>query len=235
MKVKASFPTGAAVGAFALLATAALLTLGTGHAEADPVGNCIILPFEALGGCVAPASGGKSDDTQIYTGLQVAFGNGKFVPKLVLGVRHTKASNDNVYGVDASARFAIQDKLSFDSSVFSVVGGRGNVLGNAGIGYSYADKSMMTTAALETAHLRGGVDYVFSLSSPTFFIETNTIEKHEGSATACEEGYYSLAADNVWTPGGPKPELNVGDFQVTDPEAALNGVTCVPTINPFDQ
>lgn len=219
-----------------LAASSVFVALSAGSAYAQSLEpNCIIVPFDSLGGCVAPASGGRSDDTQVYTGLQIAFGNGIFVPKLVLGVRHTKASNDNVYGVDASIRFAVQDKLSFDSSVFSVVGGRGHVLGNAGIGYSYAEKSMMTTAALETAHLRGGVDYVFSLSSPTFFIETNTIEKHEGSATACGEGYYSLAADHVAAPDGPKPELSAGDFLVTDQEVALNGVTCVPTINPFDR
>lgn len=217
-----------------MLSVSVLLAIGTEHANAEPPSyNCLVVPTEILGGCVAPSAAGKGDDTQIYTGLQVAFGNGSFVPKLVLGARHTTASNENVYGLDASVRFTIKDNLSIDSSILSVIGGRANAIGGAGIGYSYSENSMMTMAALETAYLRAGVDYVFSLSSPTFFIEANTIKKHEGNATACGSGYYSRTADYVSTVDGPKPELLSGDFLVIGQEAAAGAVTCVPTVNPL--
>jgi hypothetical protein len=134
------------------------------------------VPF---GGCVTPGQGGSNYKTQVYMGLQFAFGNGA-VPKLVVGARRTKASGRKVYGADANVRIGFQNGVKLDSSVLSLVGGRSDSLVNTGIGYSFAEKSVMITGAFEKAHVRGGVDYVFSLSAPTYFIEANTIKQHEG-------------------------------------------------------
>lgn len=159
---------------------ATILALSAGAASAQQILPSCGYNSRVFGGCAIPpdqGGTGGSSKTQVYSGLQLTFGSGAApTPKLVVGVRHTKASGDKVYGADASVRIGFRNGLKLDSSVLSLVGGNTDILANAGIGYSFAEKSMMTVGALEAAHIRAGADYVFSLSSPSYFIEANTIK-----------------------------------------------------------
>jgi hypothetical protein len=186
--------------------------------------------FEPFGGCVTPAgtSGGSGYSTEVYTGVQFVLGKGSApTPRLVLGARRLHVdSDDKVYGADLSLRFGINKGVTFDSAAVSLVGGRRDVMANAGIGYSYSSESFLALGAIETAHLRAGAEYVFTLSSPTFFVEVNTLKTPAaaGNGAACGEGFYARDIDTT-DPFAGDPE----DFFVLDPGLLVGSTTCVPT------
>lgn len=184
-----------------------------------------------FGGCVTPTgtTGGSSYSTEVYTGVQFMFGKGATPsPRLILGARRLHVgSDDKVYGADLSLRFGVNKGVSFDSAAISLVGGSRDVMANAGIGYSYASEGFMALGAIQTAHLRAGAEYVFTLSSPTFFVELNTAKSPEaaGSGVACGDGFYARDIDSV----EPFPIDDPDAFFVTDPSLLVGSTTCVPT------
>lgn len=200
---------------FAALATASL----TGAAMAGQPSNCTYSGQSIFAGCKLPTGGAAAtDETAVYGGVQIAFGAAKPETRLVLGIRSLHVSTDNAsYGADLALRFAVKDGISFDSSVISLVGGKGDALANVGIGYSYAAQSWMGTVALQADHLRAGADYVFTLSQPTWFIEANTLEKPApaGGALGCPQGYALVRV------GGPN-----NSYDSADPDVIRDGRTC---------
>lgn len=203
------------------LKTLALLALATialsGQAKAG-ASNCTYSGQPVFSGCSLPQGGAAATDkTEVYGGIQFAFGAAKPQTRLVIGARSLHVATDNAsYGADLALRFAVKDGIRFDSSVISLVGGKGDALANVGIGYSYAEKAWMGTVALQADHIRAGADYVFTLSQPTWFLELNTLKKPAvgSGALSCPQGY-------ILVPVGQGQ-----DFDYADPDVILDGQTC---------
>ncbi len=165
--------------------------------------------FAGKGAVVIATGSGSETQTKAYAGLAWTLGAKKsaVIPDLVVGVRSLKAkSNDRVSnGADLSARFTFLDGFSFDSVRLSYVGGKRDVLGNVGVGYSFANKGFLGTIAAQGAHARAGLDYDFSASKTRPYLELLSLGKPDkaGRALRCSSD------DPIWT---VPPGANVGDL-----------------------
>lgn len=141
-------------------------------------------------------AGGSSNNTQTkaYAGLAWTLGkkNSAATPDLVVGVRSVKVkSNDHINsGADLSLRFSFLDGFSFDSTRLSYVGGKRELLGNVGLGYSFANKAFLGTFAAQGAYSRAGLDYDFSSSKILPYLELLSVDKPKaaGSSLVCSDG-----------------------------------------------
>ena len=134
-------------------------------------------------------------ETKGYAGLVWTLGGKKssVVPGLVVGVRTLKVkSNDEVSnGADLNARFSFTDGFTFDNARLSYVGGKRDVLGNVGVGYSFENSAFFSTIAVQSAYSRIGLDYEFTSSKLLPYLELLTIDKPkkvDGSRLACSDG-----------------------------------------------
>lgn len=129
----------------------------------------------------APASADSTRQTTAYAGLAWTLGGNKpgLRPDLTVGVRSVKtSSNDQVSaGADLSARFSLTTGMPLNSARLSYVFGSRDLLGNAGIGYSYASKSFMSTLAAQGPYSRASVDYEFANRRLVPSLELLTIGK----------------------------------------------------------
>ncbi len=184
-----------------------------GTAQAGPQSNCSYISQSLV--CEAPLGGAEAaDDTAVYAGVQFTVGSGAVKPRLVVGARSLHVDTDNsVTGADLAMRFGLDGGITMDSAVLSLVGGRNDAMANVGLGYSYASDSWMTTAALQTSHLRAGADYVFTLAKPEWFIEIDSLQKPttKGGALTCPDGL------NL---------QELGDLYEADPDVTVDGKSC---------
>ena len=203
-----------ALGLFAVLGSA-------GAAGAQSITDCSFYgsPFY---GCEAPFGGAEpSRTTSVYAGIQIAFGAAEpAAPRVVVGARRLRVgSGGDTNGQELALRFGLDGGLSLDSVVVSLVRGRTTVQGNAGLGYSFAQNRLMATAGAQVGHLRAGIDHVFTLSSPTYFIELNSLQKPAVSRgeLGCADGLFlvSVGSDTGFA---------------ASPDRIVDGQTCVPPL-----
>lgn len=166
--------------------------------------------FAGKGVPVISLGGGSETQTKAYAGLAWTLGAKKSaaVPDLVVGVRSLKVKpNDRVSnGADVSARFTFVEGFAFDSLRLSYVGGKRDILGNIGVGYSFASKSFLTTVAAQGAHSRAGIDYKYSSGEVLPYLELLSAgkpKKTKGGGLACDTDN-----PNFSVPDG----ANVGDY-----------------------
>ena len=184
--------------------------------------------------CQAPSGGGSSGsakrtENRIYSGfVWELFGDQGLIPEFIIGVRSLQVKdNDDVNGADASFRIKYQDKLNPDSLRLAYVGGKRDIMGNVGAGYSFSDSSWLATAAIEGPYTRLSTDYILADSKFKYYAELNTLAKPakvmrpSGDGTCDTGGGYSLTSviDGQITDAVPQ--------QVTvDPSQIVNGKTC---------
>ncbi len=138
---------------------------------------------------------GSNTETKGYTGLVWSLGSKKSsgVPSLVVGVRTLKVkSNDHVSnGADLNARFSFTQGFKLENARLSYVGGKRDLLGNVGVGYSFENSSFFSTVAAQSAYSRAGLDYEFTSSKFLPYFELLSIDKPkkvDGSRLACSDG-----------------------------------------------
>ena len=113
----------------------------------------------------------------MYAGLSWQLnGSNGFVPDIVFGARSLNVNSDNgVSGADFNIRLLIKQDVSLDSVRLSYVGGSRDLLGNAGLGYSFTNSGIFGTAAAQSAYSRLGADYQFGNERFTPYLEGNTL------------------------------------------------------------
>lgn len=164
---------------------AVVLSICSGSAFAGRLSPTVIL-----------VEGGSSrTETKGYAGLVWTLGGKKssVVPGLVVGMRTLKVnSSDHVSnGADLNARFSFTDGFTFDNARLSYVGGKRDVLGNVGVGYSFENRSFFSTIAAQSSYSRIGLDYEFSSSKLLPYLELLSIDKPKnvnGTRLACNDG-----------------------------------------------
>ncbi len=129
----------------------------------------------ALSASAAPAA----TDESVYAGLVWELGQkATLAPSVTVGVRSLHVDSGNgLDGADLSLRVRLKDGFAFDSSRLVYVGGERDLMGNVGVGYSFANKEVLGTAAIQGPHSRLGADYLLQSRSVKPFIELNTLSK----------------------------------------------------------
>ncbi len=127
--------------------------------------------------CTDTYSSSSRTDNRIYAGLSWQLnGSNGFVPDIIFGARSLNVNSDNaVSGADFNIRLLIKKDVSLDSVKLSYVGGSRNLLGNAGLGYSFTNTGIFATAAAQSAFSRLGADYQFGSERFTPYLEGNTL------------------------------------------------------------
>jgi len=169
-------------------------------------GGGILTPSCSVGyACTTPSVTASSSnyriDNRAYAGLSWSLDGGKgFVPDLILGARSLNVnSSDTVNGADFNIRLSYKGAVSVDSVRLSYVGGSREFMGNAGLGYSFAQDSIFGTAAAQAAYSRLGVDYLFGKETFNPYLEGNSlyapkpVNGNPGS-TSCAPGTGSLVS-----------------------------------------
>ena len=128
-------------------------------------------------GCTNSYSTSSRTDNRIYAGLSWQLnGSNGFVPDIIFGARSLNVNSDNaVSGADFNLRLNIKKDISLDSMRLSYVGGSRDLLGNAGLGYSFTNSGIFATAAAQSAYSRLGADYQFGNEKFTPYLEINTL------------------------------------------------------------
>lgn len=180
---------------------AVLLSIYSGSAFAGMVQGPVVI---LVGGS------GDYTETKGYAGLVWTLGGKKssVVPGLVVGVRTLKVkSNDRVTnGADLNARFSFVDGFKFDNARLSYIGGKRDLLGSVGLGYSFENSSLFSTIAAQGAYSRAGLDYEFNSSKLLPSLELLTIDKPKkanGGRLECSDGSAAPIGAGVDEPCGP--------------------------------
>ena len=159
--------------------------------------------------CAAPTGGtGSSDvkDNKYYGGLVWELnGSHGFKPDLIVGYRSLLVkSDDTVNGGDFSLRFRFDGGITFDSTRLVYVGGRRDLMGNAGIGYSNTYKSPLFNVAVQGAYARLGADYLWvGRNELKFYFEVNSLAKPEAASDGglrCASGILIDVAQLLFQP-----------------------------------
>ena len=146
-------------------------------------------PYQPL--CTSTYSSSSRTDNRIYAGLSWQLnGSNGFVPDIIFGARSLNVNSDNaVSGADFNLRLNLKKDISLDSMRLSYVGGSRNLLGNAGLGYSFINSGIFATAAAQSAYSRLGADYQFGNEKFTPYLEVNSLyspdEQLAGVSTSC--------------------------------------------------
>ena len=154
-------------------------------------------------------------DNRVYAGLVWNLdGSSGFVPDLVLGARSLNVNSSNsVSGADLNVRLTHNAAMFLDSIRLSYVGGTREVMGNAGLGYSFTGANLLGTVAAQAAYSRVGADWIFSKNAAKPYIEVNSLyaPKPVDTSLGCPTGAgYLVSAASV----------GARDSQAT------NGMTC---------
>ena len=115
-----------------------------------------------LAGKVVPNLGDIKHQDQLYAGLVWTLQEkmSALPDFLTIGYRSLRVkSSDKADGADASLRFKLKESFIFDSARLSYVDGNRDSLINYGVGYSYANSSLLGTLALQGPYARIGTDY----------------------------------------------------------------------------
>jgi hypothetical protein len=124
----------------------------------------------------------KSDtdtENRAYAGLIWTLKDkASWIPDLTLGFRSLRVkSSDSVNGGDLSTRIKLSDGIAIDSVVLSYVGGKRDLLGNLGVGYSLTNASILGTAAVQAAYTKIGTDFQFNDKRFVPYIQLLTLDK----------------------------------------------------------
>jgi len=82
-----------------------------------------------------------------------------------------------VNGADLSVRIKLKDGVALDSSRLVYVGGERDLMGNVGVGYSFVNKSVLATVAIQCPYTRAGVDYELQNAAVRPYVEVNTLDR----------------------------------------------------------
>lgn len=188
-------------------ASTSVLAVPTLDCESPSTNTCA-LPTGSTGA-------GEFRDNKYYGGLVWELdGSRGLKPDLIIGYRSLLVkSDDTVNGGDFSLRFRFDDGITFDSTRLVYVGGRRDVMGNAGIGYSNTYKSPLFNLAVQGEYARLGVDYLWvGRNELKFYFELNSLAKPDvasDGALSCASGTLVSATGNT-----------------TNPSKILDGQTC---------
>ena len=118
-------------------------------------------------------------DDSVYAGLVWELGqNATIVPDVTVGARSLHVNSGNsVDGADLSLRVKLKDGFAFDSSRLVYVGGERDIMGNIGVGYSFVDKDILATVAIQAPFTRAGVDLQIQNKALKPYVEVNTLSK----------------------------------------------------------
>ncbi len=202
----------------ALLAFA--LFLGLPISAIAQTGACGSVQSDPAKSCVLPnSSSSYRIDNRIYAGLSWTLGasSNSYIPDFLLGARSLNVnSNNNVYGADINLRVGYKDALSFDSVRVAYVGGTRDLMGNAGLGYSFNKNDIFATAAAQASYSRIGLDYQLGNGEFNPYIEGNSLAKPNSvnDSLSCNGGYSLVNTSTInWING-------------VAPSATQNGQTC---------
>lgn len=162
---------------------------------------------------VTPGISKSDTDTEnrAYAGLIWTFKDkASWLPDLTLGFRSLRVkSSDSVSGGDLSTRIKLSDGVAIDSVVLSYVGGKRDLLGNLGVGYSLTNASILGSAAVQAAYTKIGTD--FQLNDKRFipYVQLLTLDKPNNvnkistpSTLSCPAPL-TLVGNNCENLGGP--------------------------------
>jgi hypothetical protein len=118
-------------------------------------------------------------DDSVYAGLVWELGqSATIVPSVTVGARSLNVnSGSSVDGADLSLRIKLKDGFAFDSSRLVYVGGDRDLMGNIGVGYSFVDKDILATVAIQGPYIRAGVDFQIQNKALKPYVEVNTLSK----------------------------------------------------------
>lgn len=156
--------------------------------------------------CAAPLTAGNHTENRAYAGLLWTLGGpAGLVPSVVVGARSLAVrDNDSVSGGDVSVRLNVFGGFGVDSLRVVYVGGRRDVQGNFGGGYSFTGANMLVTAALEGPYSRLGADYAIGSGHITPYVEINSLKKPElaggGDSLSCPANYHLVDASSIGAP-----------------------------------
>ena len=129
----------------------------------------------------APAVSRPNADTEnrVYAGLIWTLKDKtSWIPDLTMGFRSLRVKSSNsVNGGDVSARIKLYDGVAFDSVVLSYVGGKRDILGNLGLGYSFTNSSFLGALDAQGAYTRIGSDFQFNDKKFIPHLEILTVDK----------------------------------------------------------
>ena len=129
----------------------------------------------------APAVSRPNADTEnrVYAGLIWTLKDKtSWIPDLTFGFRSLRVKSSNsVNGGDVSARIKLYDGVAFDSVVLSYVGGKRDILGNLGLGYSFTNSSFLGALDAQGAYTRIGSDFQFNDNKFIPHLEILTVDK----------------------------------------------------------
>ena len=129
----------------------------------------------------APAVSRPNADTEnrVYAGLIWTLKDKtSWIPDLTFGFRSLRVKSSNsVNGGDVSARIKLYDGVAFDSVVLSYVGGKRDILGNLGLGYSFTNSSFLGALDAQGAYTRFGSDFQFNDKKFIPHLELLTVDK----------------------------------------------------------
>jgi len=156
----------------------------------------------------------ESTDTRAYAGLVWTLGQDfKKTPELTLGLSAIKRESglavtsrwDTTFpvnepsesvegGLDLSLRINFDNGVAVDSTRLLYLNGDRDLLGNIGLGYSFAESRPFGTIGVQAPYSRIGVDVALdngTLTTPEFFVELLTLDKEDRliGNYSCDTGY----------------------------------------------
>jgi hypothetical protein len=180
--------------------------------------------------CTVPSSSispGSRTDNKIYAGLVWTLKHqSPLLPDLSFGFRSLKVNaNNDVNGGDLNGRVSFNGGLSFDSFRLVYVGGNRDIQGNLGGGYSFNQKSLLASGAIEGPYIKVGSDFMINDKSFVPYVELNSLSKPKKVANgneslACPSGSSLKSVDNnSWFTDGLY-------FFFANPSDVSGGYTC---------
>ena len=144
----------------------------------------------------------ESTDTRAYAGLVWTLGKDfKKTPELTLGLSAIKQESGLAFteqwdttfpvnqpsesvegGLDWSLRINFDNGVAVDSTRLLYLNGDRDLLGNVGLGYSFAENRPFGTIGVQAPYSRIGVDVALdngTLTTPEFFVELLTLDKED--------------------------------------------------------
>jgi len=144
----------------------------------------------------------ESTDTRAYAGLVWTLGKDfKKTPELTLGLSAIKQESGLAFtenwidtfpvnqpsesvegGLDWSLRINFDNGVAVDSTRLLYLNGDRDLLGNIGLGYSFAESRPFGTIGVQAPYSRIGVDVALdngTLTTPEFFVELLTLDKED--------------------------------------------------------
>ena len=144
----------------------------------------------------------ESTDTRAYAGLVWTLGKDfKKTPELTLGLSAIKQESGYAFtdswdttfpvnqpsesvegGLDWSLRINFDNGVAVDSTRLLYLNGDRDLLGNVGLGYSFAENRPFGTIGVQAPYSRIGVDVALdngTLITPEFFVELLTLDEED--------------------------------------------------------